>query len=57
MIYTVFFWLNVAPGMLLGAWVVRRHGVGRALAAYALALASPRSQPPDSAAAAALTSC
>jgi MFS transporter, SHS family, lactate transporter len=37
-IYTVFFWLNVAPGMLLGAWVVRRLGVGRALAIYALAL-------------------
>lgn len=37
-IYTVFFWLNVAPGMLLGAWVVRRFGVGRALAAYALVL-------------------
>ena len=37
-LYTVFFWLNVAPGMLLGAWVVRRHGVGRALGAYALAL-------------------
>lgn len=37
-IYTAFFWLNVAPGMLLGAWAVRRLGVGRALAAYALAL-------------------
>jgi putative MFS transporter len=36
--YTVFFWLNVAPGMLLGAWIVRRLGVGRALAGYALAL-------------------
>ena len=36
--YTAFFWLNVAPGMLLGAWAVRRLGVGRALAAYALAL-------------------
>jgi MFS family permease len=36
--YTAFFWLNVAPGMLLGAWVVGRLGVGRALAAYALAL-------------------
>ena len=37
-VYTVFFWLNVAPGMLLGAWIVRRAGVGRALAGYALAL-------------------
>jgi len=37
-IYTVFFWLNVAPGMLLGAWIVRRFGVGRALTVYALAL-------------------
>jgi putative MFS transporter len=37
-IYTAFFWVNVAPGMLLGAWVVRRLGVGRALAGYALAL-------------------
>lgn len=36
--YTVFFWLNVAPGMLAGAWIVRRLGVGRALAVYALAL-------------------
>ncbi len=37
-VYTVFFWGNVAPGMLLGAWVVRRLGVGRALALYATAL-------------------
>ena len=37
-LYTIFFWLNVAPGMLLGAWIVRRFGVGRALAVYALAL-------------------
>jgi Major Facilitator Superfamily len=37
-VYTLFFWLNVAPGMLLGAWIVRRVGVGRALAGYALAL-------------------
>jgi len=36
--YTVCFWLDVAPGMLAGAWIVRRLGVGRALAAYALAL-------------------
>ena len=37
-VYTLFFWLNVAPGMLLGAWIVRRFGVGRALAGYGLAL-------------------
>lgn len=37
-LYTVFFWGNVAPGMLLGAWVVRRAGVRRALAIYAVAL-------------------
>ena len=36
--YTVFFWGNVIPGMLLGAWVVRRLGVGRALGLYAWAL-------------------
>jgi putative MFS transporter len=35
---TTLFWLNVAPGMLAGAWLVRRCGVGRALAGYALAL-------------------
>lgn len=34
-IYTVLFWANVAPGMLLGAWVVRRWGVARALVLYA----------------------
>ncbi len=34
-IYTVLFWGNVAPGMLVGAWVVRRWGVARALAVYA----------------------
>ncbi|SDS63278.1 MFS transporter [Opitutus sp. GAS368] len=34
-IYTVLFWGNVAPGMLLGAWVVRRWGVARALTLYA----------------------
>ncbi len=37
-IYTVLFWLDVAPGMLLGAWIVGRMGVGRALAVYAVAL-------------------
>lgn len=36
--YTVLFWANVAPGMLLGAWVVRRIGVRRALTGYAVAL-------------------
>lgn len=34
-LYTVFFWLNVAPGMLIGAWLVRRAGVARALSVYA----------------------
>ncbi len=34
-VYTVFFWANVAPGMLLGAWVVRHWGVARALGLYA----------------------
>jgi predicted MFS family arabinose efflux permease len=37
-VYTVFFWANVAPGMLLGAWLVRRWGVARALALYAAGL-------------------
>ena len=37
-LYTVLFWGNVAPGMLLGAWVVRRWGVSRALALYAAGL-------------------
>jgi len=36
--YTVFFWCNVVPGMLAGTWVVKRQGVGRALALYAAAL-------------------
>ncbi|MEI6105467.1 MAG: MFS transporter [Opitutae bacterium] len=36
--YTVLFWANVAPGMLLGAWVVRRWGVQRAMAIYAVGL-------------------
>jgi AAHS family cis,cis-muconate transporter-like MFS transporter len=35
LLYTVLFWGNVAPGMLLGAWVVRRWGVGRAMTLYA----------------------
>ncbi len=37
-VYTVFFWCNVVPGMLLGAWIVRRLGVGRALGLYAASL-------------------
>ena len=37
-VYTVLFWANVAPGMLLGAQLVRRWGVARALAFYAGAL-------------------
>ncbi len=37
-LYTVLFWGNVAPGMLAGAWVVRKWGVGRALAIYAAGL-------------------
>lgn len=36
--YTVLFWINIAPGMLFGAWVVRRWGVARALAIYATGL-------------------
>jgi putative MFS transporter len=35
---TVLFWCNVVPGMLAGAWIVRRFGVGRALVVYAVAL-------------------
>lgn len=34
-LYTVLFWANVVPGMLGGAWAVRRWGVGPALALYA----------------------
>jgi AAHS family cis,cis-muconate transporter-like MFS transporter len=37
-VYTVLFWANVAPGMLLGAWLVRKRGVARALAVYAAGL-------------------
>ncbi len=37
-LYTILFWANVAPGMLLGAWIVRRVGVRRALIGYAMAL-------------------
>ena len=35
---TALFWINVLPGMLLGAAIVRRIGVARALAGYALTL-------------------
>lgn len=38
--YTVAFWGLVAPGMLGGAWLVRRLGPGRALCVYAVALAA-----------------
>lgn len=37
-VYTALFWGNVAPGMLLGAWIVRRVGVRRALLGYAAGL-------------------
>lgn len=37
-LYTALFWLAVAPGMLLGAWLVARCGVRRALLLYAVAL-------------------
>lgn len=37
-VFSILFWANVAPGMLLGAWVVRRAGVRRALVIYALLL-------------------
>jgi hypothetical protein len=37
-LYTVLFWGNVVPGMLAGAWVVRRWGVARAMAVYAAGL-------------------
>ena len=37
-LYTVLFWADLAPGMLAGAWIVRRVGVRRALAGYAVAL-------------------
>ncbi len=36
--HTVLFWGNVAPGMLLGAWLVRKHGVSAALLLYGVAL-------------------
>ena len=36
--HTVLFWGNVAPGMLLGAWLVRKRGVRAALLIYGVAL-------------------
>ena len=36
--YTILFWANAAPGMLLGAVIVRRLGVRRAVVIYATAL-------------------
>jgi len=36
--FTALFWLNVAPGMMLGAWLVGRVGVARALLVYAVGL-------------------
>lgn len=36
--YVVLFWFAVAPGMFLGAWLVRRGGVRRTLAGYGVAL-------------------
>jgi putative MFS transporter len=38
LLYTVLFWTGLAPGMLAGAWLVRRVGVRAALAGYAVAL-------------------
>ena len=37
-LYIILFWGNLVPGMLFGVWMVRRGGVRRALAAYAVAL-------------------
>jgi MFS family permease len=37
-LFILLFWLNLVPGMLLGVWIVRRGGVRRALAGYAVAL-------------------
>lgn len=36
--FTALFWLNVAPGMAFGAWLVGRVGVARALWLYAAGL-------------------
>lgn len=36
--YTILFWANIAPGMILGAFVVRKMGVRPALGIYASAL-------------------
>lgn len=37
-LYIALFWGNLVPGMLFGVWIVRRGGVRRALAGYAVAL-------------------
>jgi hypothetical protein len=37
-LYTILFWVNAAPGMLLGSAIVRRMGVRRALLGYASVL-------------------
>jgi len=37
-LFIALFWGNLVPGMLFGAWIVRRGGVRRALAGYAVAL-------------------
>lgn len=38
-VYTILFWVNVVPGMLIGAFIVRRMGVRKALVLYGLCLA------------------
>jgi MFS family permease len=37
-LYIALFWLNLVPGLLVGAWIVRRRGVRVAVVAYAVAL-------------------
>lgn len=37
-LFIVLFWVNLVPGMLFGAWIVRRRGVHRALVGYGVAL-------------------
>ncbi|RKX33556.1 MAG: hypothetical protein DRP71_10070 [Verrucomicrobia bacterium] len=38
-VFTILFWVNVVPGMLVGAYVVARMGVRRALVFYGVLLA------------------
>jgi len=38
-LFTILFWVNVAPGMLIGAFIVRRIGVRKALVYYGVFLA------------------